>query len=252
MNTNSINWIIAAVGRDASRTRAAQLTCLHLCTRLQTDGSFAPLSYPAQANGDYLGITDGGGIPRSPTAFAAAAVNAAKSRQFRGIMADLERPILQQTVSALDDAAHAAGLQLLVPLVLAQAAPHAIIVADTAVSGGSLVHRFDELAARYGRERLAAQLVCSCADFPLPCSVPNGTELSEAEFDALRHETRASAFFSKDLCAKYFTYTQNDQAHFVLFDDGDTLQYKADQLSRHGIQTMLAVFPDAQRMGLLS
>lgn len=252
MSTNGINWIIAAAGKDASLTRAAQFTCLHLCTRLQTDGSFAPLSYPATAAGDYLGITDGGGIPRSPNAFAAAAVSAAKSRRFCGIMADLERPILQQTVSALDTAAYAAGLQLLIPLALAQAAPHAIIIADTAISGGSLLHRFDSLAARYGRERLAAQLICSCADFPLPCSVPNGTALSPSEFDALREETHASLFFSKELCAKYFTYSKNDQAHFVLFDDSDTLQYKAEQLFHCGIETMLVVFPDARRMGLFS
>ena len=33
-------------------------------------------------------------------------------------------------------------------------------------------------------------------------------------------------FFSHELCAKYFTYQQDGQAHFVLFDDADTIRCK--------------------------
>ena len=250
---DKINWIIAAAGNDAVRTRQADgLTCLHLCTQLRTDGSFGLLSYPHGAGGDYLGITDGGGIPRSCRAFAGAAVDAAKSRGCIGLMADFERPILQDTAAALDEAAQDAGLTLLVPLTLAEAAPHAIVIADTAISGGGLVQRFESLAERFGRHRLAAQLVRSCADFPLPCAHPNGTPLTQSEFDALLERTHSSVFFSRELCAKYFTYTQNNQAHFVLFDDADTLLYKSRLLAGRGITTMLAVFPEAEQMGLLS
>ena len=35
-----------------------------------------------------------------------------------------------------------------------------------------------------------------------------------------------SVFFSQDLCARYFTYTQGGQGHFVLFDDGETIAHK--------------------------
>ncbi|MDO4173488.1 MAG: hypothetical protein Q4D42_01875, partial [Eubacteriales bacterium] len=122
---------------------------------------------------------------------------------------------------------------------------------DTAVSGGSLEDRFSELLERFGPDKLAAQLVCSCADFPLPCANPEGTALTQEEFHTLLGSTGATVFFSRELCAKYFTYSSGDQAHFVLFDDADTLQAKVRLLTRLGVSRLLAIYPDAKQMGLL-
>ena len=245
------NWIIAAAGTDAVRTRQAGLSCLHLCTQLSCDGRFAPLSHPVRAQGDFLGIADSGGIPKQCAIFASQAVDTARSRKCRGILADFERPLLQDLTAALDDACHKAQLQFLIPLSLAEYAPHACIVADTAISGGSLDGRFSELIDRFGRERLAAQLVRSHADFPLPCSNPSGTPLDAASVQTLLHQTGSTVFFSRELCAKYFTYSRENHAHFVLFDDVDTLRTKARVLRRLGISRLIAVYPDACEMGLL-
>ncbi|HBI64523.1 MAG TPA: hypothetical protein DDX51_05340 [Clostridiales bacterium] len=246
------NWMIAAAGPDAKRTREAGLTCLHLCTRLSAEGRFVQLSHPASARGDYLGIADGGGVPRGCDSFAAAAVSAAQARGCAGLMADFERPLLQELVSALDGTAHRSGLDLFIPLPLAEYAPHAHIIADTAISGGSLEARFSDLIDRFGQERIAAQLICSCADFLLPCSAPDGRPLSDEEFQSLLDRTGSAVFFSRELCAKYFTYSDGGQAHFVLFDDGDTLRAKVRILRECGIDRLLAVYPDALRMGLLN
>ena len=35
-----------------------------------------------------------------------------------------------------------------------------------------------------------------------------------------------SVFYSHDLCAKYFTFTDAEDSRFVLFDDADTLRRK--------------------------
>lgn len=249
---NRTNWIIAAAGIDAVRTREAGLTCLHLCTQLSLEGRFVPLAHPASARGDFLGITDSGGVPRGCDLFAAEAISAAQERGCAGIMADFERPLLQELTAALDREAHRAGLPLLIPLPLAEYAPNACAIADTAISGGSLEGRFSELLRRFGRGRIAAQLVCSCADFPLPCANPNGTPLSPEEFQKLLHRTSSTVFFSRELCAKYFTYSDGDHAHFVLFDDADTLRTKARLLRGLGVSRLLAVYPDACRMGLLT
>lgn len=245
------NWIIAAAGQDAVRTRQAGYTCLHLCARISDEGKFSLLSHPSSSRGDFLGIADSGGIPRQCRTFAAEAVSAAQSRGCIGIMADFERPLLHELANALDEQAYQYGLQFLIPLPLAEYAPHAQIIADTAISGGSLETRFSELAERFGQERIAAQLVCSCADFLLPSSNPNGTPLSPDDFNELLQRTGSTIFFSRELCAKYFTYSAQSQAHFVLFDDADTLRTKARILHHIGIECLLAVYPDAQKMGLL-
>lgn len=246
------DWIIAAAGVDAVRTREAGFTCLHLCARLSNEGNFTLLSHPSSSRGDYLGIADSGGIPRKCAAFAFDAVSAAQSRGCAGIMADFERPLLHELVTALDAEAHRCGLKFLIPLPLAEYAPHAAVIADTAISGGSLETRFSDLAARFGKDRIAAQLVCSCSDFPLPCASPDGTPLSEQQFRTLLRRTGSSVFFSRDLCAKYFTYSADEQAHFVLFDDADTLRTKARILRGMGMQQLLIVYPDAVKIGLLT
>lgn len=249
---NQTDWIIAAAGVDAVHTRDAGFTCLHLCAQLSSEGRFVSLSHPASSRSDFLGIMDSGGVPRLCASFAADAVSTAQARGCAGIMADFERPLLQELVAALDQEAHRCGLLLLIPLALAEYAPHARIIADTAISGGSLESRFSELMERFGRERMAAQLVCSCADFPLPCSNPDGTPLSAEAFQSLLQHTASSVFFSRELCAKYFTYSDGDHAHFVLFDDNDTLRAKARILRSLGIHCLMAIYPDALRMGLLS
>lgn len=245
------DWIVAAAGTDAVRTREAGFTCLHLCAELSDEGNFSLLSHPSSSRGDYLGIADSGGVPRKCKAFAFDAVSAAQARGCAGIMADFERPLLQELTAALDAEAHRCGLKFLIPLPLAEYAPHAAVIADTAISGGSLETRFSDLAARFGRERIAAQLVCSCADFPLPCASPDGTPLSDQQFQTLLRRTGSTIFFSRDLCAKYFTYSARGQAHFVLFDDADTLRTKARILRDMGIQQRLIVYPDAVKIGLI-
>ncbi len=246
------DWIIAAAGTDAVRTREAGFTCLHLCAQLSAEGTFVPLCHPASSRGDFLGIADSGGIPRKCRSFAFDAVSAAQARGCAGIMADFERPLLQELTAALDEEAHRCNLEFLIPLALAEYAPHARIIADTAISGGSLEARFSELAERFGRERIAAQLTCVCADFPLPCSNPDGAPLSHEQFQILLRRTGSTVFFSRELCAKYFTYSDGDNAHFVLFDDADTLRAKARTLRVLGIPRLLAIYPDACDMGLLS
>ena len=74
--------------------------------------------------------------------------------------------------------------------------------------------------------------------------------MTPEEFQSLLDRTGAAIFFSRELCAKYFTYSSGDQAHFVLFDDADTLHAKARLLSRLGVRRLMAVYPDAKKMNL--
>ena len=224
--TSNIHWMIAAAGADAQQTRQAGFSCVHFCSRLSEEGTFSLTALPAGSRGDYLGIADSRGIPKHCAAFAREAVCAAQNRHCAGILADFERPLLQELTACLNRETQQQNLTLFVPLPLA------------------------DLLSRFGEHRLAAQLTCTCMDFPLPCASPSGTVLTAKQFQALRTATGSAVFFSRELCAKYFTYTKDDQAHFVLFDDADTLQAKAQLLTRLGVQYLLAVYPDAKAMGL--
>ena len=80
--------------------------------------------------------------------------------------------------------------------------------------------------------------------------------LTEEELEQLKQRLAPSIFFSGDLCARYFTYMSRDNgAHFVLFDDGDTLRHKVEVARELGIRTFLApwaeVAPHAARIGIL-
>lgn len=63
-------------------------------------------------------------------------------------------------------------------------------------------------------------------DFPLPCPSGCGTPLMREELLALREKHPSSVYFSRELMAKYFTYSAGSGTHFVLFDDAETLRQK--------------------------
>lgn len=244
--------VIAAAGIDAQTVRSAKLTCLHLCAALTPSGFFTVLRHPLSATGDFLGIIDQGGIIRSPEIFAASACSLAQSRGCRGILADFQRPALAETVSALDQCAVRLHLSCTIPLALISYAPNSCCLVDTAISGGSLERRLTQLIEQYGKHRLVIQLVRSCAGFSIPCADANGTPLLPSDVDLLCQTYDTVPFFSRELCAKYFTYTDNGQPHFVLFDDRETLHAKRELLHALGLEQQILVFPDAALLGLLS
>ena len=73
----------------------------------------------------------------------------------------------------------------------------------------------------------------------------NGQPLTREELAQKRRQMNPSVFFSGELCARYFTYMNREGgAHFVLFDDGDTLRRKMEVARRAGIHTFLAAWPE--------
>ena len=81
-------------------------------------------------------------------------------------------------------------------------------------------------------------------------------ECCAGQLEELMARLSPAVFFSGELCARYFTYMSRDNgAHFVLFDDGDTLRHKVEVARELGIRTFLApwaeVAPHAARIGIL-
>ncbi len=155
-----------------------------------------------------------------------------------GVFLDLEQsyPLLREFLTLADKQLPEAGIPLFVPERCAQGLTHAVAVCEAAVSGGSFDRMFDDLLARYGKGRVAAMIQPICTGFQLPSENADGASLALEELERLRARYGAQVYFSKELCAKYFTYMdEHSRGHFVLFDDKSTVQEKYRRLSLLGV-----------------
>lgn len=170
--TSNIHWMIAAAGADAQQTRQAGFSCVHFCSRLSEEGTFSLTALPGRFP-RRLSRHRGQRRHSQATAPHSRERQSAppQNRHCAGILADFERPLLQELTACLNRETQQQNLTLFVPLPLADYAPHAQVIADTVISGGSLEEYFSNLLSRFGEHRLAAQLTCTCMDFPLPWRV---------------------------------------------------------------------------------
>lgn len=250
------NLVLVCTGRDTAHAAGSGLKVLHLCLGVTESGSLRRLQLPTAKARSYLGLCD---LPRqlqtiNAPRLAADLIYEAKRTQALGVFADFERdvPVCRELLAALDQALEQEKIPFFVPIASRQAVHYATLTVDTAISGGSLTERISSLQGMYGAKRIAAFLHPVSNDFVLPSETPDGTVLSPEERQALLARTGSQAFFSRELCAKYFTYTDGSgRAHFVLFDDNTTMQAKLAQLSGCGVRTVFALYPDAERLLIL-
>ena len=181
-----------------------------------------------------------------------------QARGFSGAVLDFENrlPPLEQIAGALDEAFARQGWTLYVTERYGPHAPHARVMIPSALSGGSLRRRLEEALEQFGESRTVLALEKRREDFFLPSPTGSGQPLTEEELEQLKQRLAPSIFFSGDLCARYFTYMSRESgAHFVLFDDSDTLRRKVEVARELGIRTFLApwaeVAPHAARIGIL-
>lgn len=198
---------------------------------------------------------DGAG-PVGP--FCQEVVSECSVRGFSGAVLDFDRrlPPLEQLAGQLDRLFAQRGLALYVPEPFGHCVSHSRVILSSALSGGSLSQRLEEAAERFGRDRVALSLERSAEDFSLPSPTGSGTPLTRQQLCQQMDALRPSVFFSRELCARYYTYMDRDTgAHFVLFDDGDTMLRKVEVARRAGISLFLSPYQDirdcAGALGLL-
>lgn len=175
-------------------------------------------------------------------------VRECQARGFTGAVLDFDRvlPPLEQIAARLDESFSRRGWSLFVPEAYGRSAPGATVIVSSALSGGSLAKRLEEAAERFGRDRVALALEKAAEDFFLPSPTGCGQPLSAEALSALMAELDPCVFFSDDLCARYFTYMSRETgAHFVLFDDRDTLRRKVEVARRAGVHTFLVPWAEA-------
>ena len=244
------NLILVCTGRDTAQAAERGLPVLHLCLGITPGGALQRLQLPTRQTHCLLGLCDPPAemTDFDPARLASDLVFEAQRTGAPGVFADFERdtPHSRALLTAFDHALHDADLPFYVPLACGRALPHAILTTPTALSGGSLTAYISSLQGMYGAARIAAFLQPVSQDFTLPSATPNGKTLTRTERENLLSHTGSQTFFSRELCAKYFTYTDaENRAHFVLYDDASTLEAKLAQLSGCGVHTVFALFPDA-------
>ena len=159
------NLILVCAGADTAAAAQHSLPLLQLYLGVGRGGRVTPLSLPARLEGCYLGVSDLGLDGDIPGFCAEALLHEAKKQNMRGIFADIEAdsPAARALLGPLDRLMHAVE--------------HALLVAETAISGGSLDGYFEELQRQYPG-RIAATLRPVSADFRLPAQDSEGHPLT--------------------------------------------------------------------------
>ena len=188
----------------------------HMSYRIGPDGTLLASPLPDTLRGGLLMLSDEGGTyPDAPEGFC---------RTLDELLARQER-------------------QLYLPEAAAGYAPHGTALLCTALASGSLEDRLAAAAEKWGPERLALDLQRMMLDYPLSAG-GEATALTPPRLHALA-EGRAT-YFSRPLCARYFTYRTDSGSRFVLFDDVQTLRMKMDMAEKLGIRQGFFMLPEVE------
>jgi hypothetical protein len=168
-------------------------------------------------------------------------------RGFDAIILDFESPPsppLGNLIADLGKLTARKGWYLYVPEAYASYSAKTKIILSSAISGGSLYQRLAEAVEKYGAGRVTLGLERMAEDFFLPAPTGRGRPLSREALKRQIAELKASVFFSRDLCASYFTYmSRQNGAHFVLFDDADSIRKKLLIASKLKIRDVILAYP---------
>ena len=194
-------------------------------------------------------VTDGGFMVLDTTEFIGGGPLAAlvadvtdecRRRGFLGVVVDsgklpgsLAQLALSKTLAKM-----AAQINLLyfVPESLAESGENAIVKVSTALSGGTLKRHISDAQKKYGARRVALEIERVCMDFMLPSHGGAGRELTKETLNELIERHKSAPLFSLDLMVNYFTYRDNKDVHFVLFDNAKSIEKKLKAGSRAGVE----------------
>ncbi len=248
LSTNGL--VIVCAGKDTLKASTYNIQLLQLCISVGKGMSLNRLYIPAKTKGDILGLSDIG-ITDGETNFCVKSIlHEVKRGEFAGIFADFERKdkAVCSLLSELDEMTNKENIPFYVPVCNERAVKYATLVTQSALSGGSLEEYILGLDKKY-KDRIAVSIRPICTDFILPSENSEGTPISHREKQEKMQKYNAGAFFSRELCAKYFTYMdESDQGHFVLFDDLGTISAKIEILNNLPVKKIFALYPDIEKL----
>lgn len=238
--------------QDWARARTFGLPLALMAWQLDGQGRLTHAPLPPQAQGGLMlvGASPDLSPAADPRPGAREILAQCRSRGFAGVVLDLEQPptpYLAQLIRLVEEGLAQRQGALFLPEAYANFSRRAGLYLTSALSGGSLRRRLKEAVAQYGARRLVLCLRRAREDFYLPAAKGVGHPISQGELERLRRQLEPSVFFSSDLCARYFTYMSRETgAHFVLFDDGETLAKKRALALELGITRFFLLYQEVE------
>ena len=232
--------MIAAAPELRQTACAARLPVANAAYRLE-GGYLCALPMPRSLQGGALLLTGWDGVWRDTAA--QGILRECRARQYGAVIVPFPDPSL---VQALAPPLYRAGLALWVHENCAHAAPGGRVLVCTALSGGDMEERLTRCCRAFGADRIVLDLQRLRMDFRLPARSGQGKPLSGEALDQLMAREAPAVFFSQDLCARYFTYTEKGETHFVLFDDADTLNQKVKTGAKMGFAAAFFMWPEVR------
>ena len=191
-----------------------------------------------------IGRLEGGG-PSS--AIIGNVLGECERRRFLGVVLDSggrgKTAVTLSLAHALASALREKGLLFFVPEEFSAAGERAIIRVQAALSGGTLTRHLRDFAEKYGAQRVAVEIERVRMDFSLPERSGLGRDLSPAELDGLIAKHAGQIFYSQELAANYFSYTEKGKTGFVLFDDANSIKQKLTIARETGIRFAFLFYP---------
>lgn len=219
----------------------------HVAYRIGPESQLLRQSLLLQTHGGLLTLGDRDAPPISaPEALCAGILRECARRSYTGVLLDFEaRPAADRKVFAAMLAQQLRKTRRTLYVPESCAVSGAVPLICTALSGGSFPQRLQEAARQFGgAEHLGLDVQRLRMDFTLPAKSGEGRPLSADEFRALVEKESPAVFFFQELCARYFTYMQDQETHFVLFDDESTLRQKLKTGEAMGFSTAFFMWPE--------
>lgn len=244
--------IYLAVTPEASQEAAGHCRNLaHVAYRVGPGSVLLRQGLLLQTRGGLLSVSDREApLIENPESLRDAVLRECGRRNYAGVLLDFEeapRRDRKAFVTVLAPALSASRRTLYLPESYTRDVPGAVALLCTAVSGGSFSQYLQDAASQAGgARRLALDVQRLRMDFRLPARSGEGEPLAAEALESLMEREKPAVFFSQDLCARYFTYSREGEAHFVLFDDADTLNRKLRLGAGMGFSAAFFMWPEVR------
>lgn len=218
----------------------------HFAYRIGINSQLLRQNLLLQTQGGLLALSDRESPPvDDPAALSQAVLRECGRRSYTGVLLDFEGPTRTDLKTFADQLSQMLPSRRTLYVPEAYTGKNRLTLINTAVSGGTYAERLQAAVARYGGPRqIALDVQRLRMDFTLPAPSGEGQFLSAEAFQKLMHQVSPSTFFSQELCTHYFTYPQKQTAHFVLYDDANSLRQKLQIGAGMGIPAAFLQWPE--------
>lgn len=241
---------LAVTPKDYPSVRQRPLQFAHVAYRIGTDNHLLRQNLLMGTKGGLMSLGDRDCPPiTNPGQLIRQILNECGLRGYHGVVADFEQPPTPDRAVFLENLSAALSARrgrLYIPEKYARDVGNAIPVVCTAISGGNFQQRLEEAVQAYGKNRLALDVERLRMDFLLPSPSGKGIPLSQQELENLFVQFQPTTFYSRELCARYFTYHQKETYHFVVYDDANTIREKIRIGTQMGALSAFLMYPEVE------